>query len=376
VNGRNGKVLAFRKRQDRGRILFVSYPLLPVSRESAGGAEQVLATVEHEAALAGWRTTIAACEGSLAAGQVYSTGLAGRGRYDGASRFESRHCKRVLELIFIRSAVGTPFDIVHDHSGSFFGQAGSADVPVLATLHLPRPFYPASAFRHLGKNVFFNCVSKAQARTFADLPNMLGVVPNGIPLESFPLLTRKQDFLLWIGRICEEKGTHTALDLAKKTGMKIVVAGQVYPFAYHQNYFDRQIRPRFEQMGPQAKFIDSPSFSQKVDLLQNARAVIVTSTADETSCLVAMEAAACGTPVVGLRRGALSEVIAHNITGFVVSDLVEMASALGALRSIKPRTCREYAHQNFSAARMYAAYQGRYEQLRSRRLQVADLIAA
>jgi glycosyltransferase involved in cell wall biosynthesis len=376
VNGQSGDVLAIRKRGNRERILFVSYPLLPVSRESAGGAEQVLATVEREASRAGWTTTVAACEGSIAAGQVYSTGLPGRGRHDGASRFESRHCKRVLELISVRSAVGTPFDIVHDHSGSFFCHADNIDVPVLATLHLPRSFYPANAFHRLPENVYFNCVSKAQARTFADLPNMLGVVPNGIPLDSFPLHSRKQDYLLWIGRICEEKGTHTALDLAKKAGMNVVIAGQVYPFAYHQDYFDHQIRPRLEQMGAQAKFIDSPSFAQKVDLLQNACSLIVTSTADETSCLVAMEAAACGTPVVGLRRGALSEVIAHRITGYVVNDISQMAGALPELRNIRPRTCREYAQQYFSASRMYAGYEALYEQLRRKPVHVLEVLAA
>jgi glycosyltransferase involved in cell wall biosynthesis len=125
-------------------------------------------------------------------------------------------------------------------------------------------------------------------------------------------------------------------------------------------------------MGTQARFINSPTFDHKVDLLQNARAVIVTSTADETSCLVAMEAAACGTPVVGLRRGALSEVIAHKLTGYVASGVTEMAAALSEVRSIKPRTCREYAQQKFSASRMYAGYEALYERLRRKPAQISE----
>jgi glycosyltransferase involved in cell wall biosynthesis len=361
------KVLRMPKLTSRGRALFVAYPLLPVSDQSAGGAEQVLTTLERAAHRSGWRTTVAACSGSVAAGQLYSTTAPGRGRLDSARQLESQHCKRVSELISIRSAIGTPFDIVHDHSGSFFAHASRVDAPVLATLHLPRSFYPQQWFQHLPKNVYLTCVSKAQARTFADVPNMIGVVPNGIDLERFTFQARKQDYLLWMGRICEEKGTHTALDVAKRTGLPIVMIGQVYPFAYHQNYFDREIRPRMDRMGNQVKYIERPSFADKIKLIQNARALLVTSSAEETSCLVAMEAAACGTPVVAMRRGAFSEVVQHGTTGYIVSDVSEMSAALAQLSAIKPRICRAYAQQHFSAQQMLSGYVALYERIRAQR---------
>ena len=361
------KLLRMLKKKSRGRILFVAYPLLPVSNQSAGGAEQVLTTLEGAAHHSGWKTTVAACNGSVAAGQLYATMAPGRGRLDSARRFESQHCKRVTELISIRSAIGTPFDVVHDHSGSFFAHASRVDAAVLATLHLPRSFYPQQWFQHLSKNVYLSCVSKAQARTFADVPNMVGVVPNGIDLDRFPMQSRKQDYLLWMGRICEEKGTHTALDVAKRTGLPIVMIGQVYPFAYHQNYFDREIRPRMERMGDQVKYIERPSFADKIKLIQNARALLVTSSAEETSCLVAMEAAACGTPVVAMRRGAFAEVVQQGTTGYVVSDIAEMSSALAQLSAIKPRTCRAYAQQHFSAQQMLSGYEALYERIRAQK---------
>jgi glycosyltransferase involved in cell wall biosynthesis len=358
------KVLRMPKLKSRGRLLFVAYPLLPVSDQSAGGAEQVLTTLERAAANSGWRTTVAACNGSVAAGQVYATMLPGRGRLASARQLEAQHCRRVAELIDVRSAIGTPFDLVHDHSGSFFGHASGVDTPVLATLHLPRSFYPQHWFHRLPQNVHLACVSKAQARTFSDVPNIIGVVPNGIDLGRFPLRSRKQDYLLWMGRICEEKGTHTALDVAKRIGLPIVMIGQVYPFAYHQNYFDREIRPRMERMGDQVKYIERPSFADKLKLIQNARALLVTSSAEETSCLVAMEAAACGTPVVAMRRGAFSEVVQHGSTGYVVNDISEMSAALAHLSDIKPRTCRDYAQEHFSAKQMLSRYEALYERLR------------
>jgi glycosyltransferase involved in cell wall biosynthesis len=361
------KVLRMPKLNSRGRLLFVAYPLLPVSDQSAGGAEQVLTTLERVAAKSGWRTTVAACNGSTAAGQLYATMPPGGGRLSSARHLESQHCKRVAELISVRSAIGTPFDLVHDHSGSFFAHASRIDAPVLATMHLPRSFYPAQWFHHLPQNVYLNCVSKAQARTFADVPNMIGVVPNGIGLNRFPLRSRKQDYLLWMGRICEEKGTHTALDVAKRTGLPIVMIGQVYPFAYHQNYFDREIRPRMDRMGEQVKYIERPSFADKIKLIQNARALLVTSSAEETSCLVAMEAAACGTPVVAMRRGAFSEVVQHGETGYIVSDVSEMSAALAHLSAIKPRSCRAYAQRHFSAQQMLSGYEALYKRIHAQR---------
>jgi glycosyltransferase involved in cell wall biosynthesis len=361
------KVLRMPKLKSRGRVLFVAYPLLPVSEQSAGGAEQVLTTLERAAAGRGWRTTVAGCNGSTAAGQLYATMPPSRGRLASARQLESLHCQRVAELIDVRSAIGTPFDVVHDHSGSFFAHAGRVDAPVLATMHLPRSFYPQQWFHHLSKNIYLNCVSKAQARTFADVPNVVGVVPNGIDLDRFPLQSRKQDYLLWMGRICEEKGAHTALDIAKRTGLPIVMIGQVYPFAYHQNYFDREIRPRMDRMGDQVKYIERPSFAAKIKLIQSARALLVTSSAEETSCLVAMEAAACGTPVIAMRRGAFSEVVQHGVTGYIVNSVSEMSDALAQLSGIKPRTCRAYAQQHFSARQMLSGYEALYERIRAQK---------
>lgn len=362
------KLIRLPKLRSRGRVLYVAYPLLPVSDQSAGGAEQVLTTLERAAARQGWRTTVAACSGSVAAGQLYATMPPGRGRLESARHFESQHRQRVAELISIRSAIGTPFDVVHDHSASFFAHAGEVEAPVLATLHLPRAFYPQQWFHRLPQNVSLNCVSKAQARTFADVPNVIGVVSNGIDLDRFPVQSRKQDYLLWMGRICEEKGTHTALDVAKRTGLPIVMIGQVYPFAYHQNYFDREIRPRMDRMGGQVKYVERPTFAQKLKLIQDARALLVTSSAEETSCLVAMEAAACGTPVVAMRRGAFGEVVQHGVTGYIVSDVAEMASALEQLSAIKPRACRSYAQEHFSAKQMLSRYEAIYERLRAQRI--------
>ncbi len=336
------------------RILYIAYPLLPVSQESCGGAEQVLSTLEREMFARGHETTVAACDASLATGDLFATGPAP----SASDQFEQRdrdHTARILQLLASRT-----FDIIHDKSGSFWRHAGAIGTSVLATLHLPRAFYAPDLFARIPPNLFFNCVSRSQARTFADLPHMTAVIPNGIALSQFPLTLGNRGYLLWLGRICEEKATHIAIDVAHRAGLPLIIAGQVYPFSYHEQYFVREIRPHLDGS---VRFVEMPTLAQKIDLLRHARTVLVPSLVDETSSLVAMEAMACGTPVIAFRRGALPEVIDHSVTGFIVDSPAEMAQAVARSTDISSIACRAHVMARFSAARMADDYETLYRQI-------------
>lgn len=350
--------------QSRLSILYVSYPLLAISEVSAGGAEQILLTLEREMARAGHNTTVAACDGSRVSGRLLATGEP----VCALDQFEQRereHCQRILDYLADNPE---EFDLIHDESASFFRHADRCPVPVLATLHLPRSFYREEWLRRSSRKLVFNCVSQSQAQAFADLPNLIGTVQNGIAIERFPFRELKRDYLLWLGRICEEKAPHMAIAAAKQAGLPVVLAGQVYPFSYHQQYFDREIRP---SLGAGVAFVDSLWFEQKIDLLRHARALLLTSTAEETSSLVAMEAMACGTPVLAMRRGAIPEIVAHGETGFIVDDLQEMAFAAANISRIDPAACRTRVEQMFSADRMGNEYGTFYQRLASDHLRAA-----
>ena len=348
------------------RILYGAYPLLQVHDESAGGAEQILWTLEREIARTGVRTTVAASAGSRVSGEFFSTGQPCT-QPDDYDRRRVEHEERVIDFVRRSAREGKPFDLIHDHSGSFWKGAAEVDVPVLATLHLPRSFYPAGSFDDVPDNVSFNCVSDSQARTFADLIALAGVVPNGIALDCFAdddgtnRIHRRED-LLWLGRICEEKAPHLALDIAQRAAMPITLAGQVYPFSYHQEYFDHEIAPRLRAM-PNAKFISTPSAELKRLLLRESRALLITSLAEETSSLVAMEAAASGTPVVAFRKGAHAEIVKDGVTGFLVEDSGQAVLALQNIPRIDPKACLCYAQENFSAAKMAERYSYLYQSL-------------
>ena len=343
------------------RILYVAYPLLTVSDKSAGGAEQILWTLEREMAARGVQTTVAASSGSQVSGELFITGEPCSLR-DDFERRNREHQDSVVEFVRGRLRQGRAFDLVHDQSGSFWPRAAEIDLPVLATLHLPRSFYSPQLFANVPSNVTFNCVSASQACSFAELNP--AVVPNGIALDSFKPNFGTRNGLLWLGRICEEKAPHLALEIAARADQPITLAGQVYPFSYHQQYFEREVLPRLAQM-PDAMFICAPSAGQKRALLRQSMAVLITSLAAETSSLVAMEAAASGTPVIAFRRGALSEIVCDGVTGFLVDGVEEAVQTLERIETIHPLNCVQYAEQNFSSGTMAERYERLYDRVRS-----------
>jgi glycosyltransferase involved in cell wall biosynthesis len=339
------------------KILYIAYPLLPLTDDIAGGAEQVLLTVAREISARGHEVTIAAANGSIVPGSLLATGEPST-RNDDFERRKAEHEAAIMDHL-----ANHDYDLVHDMSGSFWQQAGSVATPVLATLHLPPEYYPEGSFWNVPNDLLFNGVSDSQARRFSQVAGIEGleVVTNGVVAERFPFSDSKQDYLLWLGRICEEKAPHIACDMAAELGMPLVLAGQVYPFSYHQQYFDRELAPRLASGN--VRFINPPVRAEKLELLAGARALLITSCAEETSSLVAMEAMACGTPVVALRRGALPEVVRDSVTGFIADNFEGIRESLANIETIMPLACREHVLRRFSASRMANDYLRLYSEM-------------
>ena len=327
----------------------VAYPLLPVSERSAGGAEQILWSLEKELSARGSHTEVAACAGSELRGKLIATGEISAEILDGIEEREREHSERVLAAC----ATGN-FDLVLDHSGHFFRHAAKVDLQVLATLHLPRMLYARDMFKDQPRNLYFNCVSESQKVEFDDLPQMMPVVRNGIDVSRFPMGRRRSDYVMWLGRVCPEKAPHLAIDAAKKAGMPIIVAGQVYPFAWHQEYWEREVKPRIDH--DRVRWVELPSFEEKTKLLREARALLVTSQVAETTSLVALEAMASGTPVIAFPVGALKDVVTRE-TGFLVNSVDEMARVFGSIADIRALDCRTRVIEHYSVAAMADGYE-------------------
>lgn len=182
----------------------------------------------------------------------------------------------------------------------------------------------------------------------------LAVVENGVRLPDSELCMRKNRFALMLSRICPEKNLHAGLDAASLAKVPVLLAGRVYPYQEHQLYFEKEIRPRLHC--GRARLLSNVGGDQKYKLLSRARCVLLPSIAEETSSLVAMEAAAAGTPVCAFPSGAIVDIIEEGRTGFLARNVSEMAEAIDNASAIDPQTCRAQAAARFPLARMVEDY--------------------
>ncbi|MBV8337020.1 MAG: glycosyltransferase [Alphaproteobacteria bacterium] len=340
-------------------VLSVAYALAPVAPDTAGGAEQVLLELDRALVHAGHHSLVIAAAGSQIVGDLIATSQLPP-RFSDAARRQIQRCQRLrIEEALQRWEI----DLVHAHGSDFAEHLPHCGVPTLVTLHMPTENYPTEAMLARGPETYFNCVSASQRRRFPRIAAMLPEIENGVPVDELQARHAQRNFAVALGRICPEKGFHHALDAAGRAQVPLLLAGHVFPYEYHQRYFDDEIRRR---LSSQARFLGAIGFARKRRLLTAARCLLVPSLVPETSSLVAMEALACGTPVVAFPAGALAEIIEPGVTGFLVDDTEQMAEAIPAAARLDREHCRAVARRRFPVERMVARYFVLYHQLTRR----------
>jgi glycosyltransferase involved in cell wall biosynthesis len=248
-------------------------------------------------------------------------------------------------------------DVVHMHGLDFLSYLPRCDCPLLVTLHLPLPWYGTGPFGDAGANLAYVCVSQSQARKAPPGLKRSKVIPNGIDLDLFRPSAHKGEYALILGRICPEKGIHLAIDAARLARVRLIIAGKVFDYPEHRKYFDQKVRPR---LGDDAHFLRAIAGTRKANLIAGAKCLLIPSLCPETSSLTAMEALACGTPVIAWNSGALPEIISHGRTGFLVSSVEEMAEAIRSIRKLSRIECRREAERRFSQQQMVSNYMNVY----------------
>ncbi len=326
-------------------VLSVAFPLVPVSPDTAGGAEQIVSVLDRHIVAAGARSLVIAAEGSRVCGELIPTPRCNGKMDDGVRAWAAREHRRIL----IENLRGV--DIVHLHGLDFSEYLPDADVPCLVTLHLPPEWYPQSVFSIARPRLAYNCVSASQRRRCPESTVPILTIPHGLDFRG--IAVKRGNYALALGRICPEKGFHTAIGGAERARVPLIIAGQIFPYDAHLQYFRREIAPR---LGRCVRFIGPAGYRKKRRLMSAARCVLIPSTVAETSSLVAIEALYCGTPVIAFRSGALPEIVEHGRTGFIVDDEAGMARAIRLVDQIDPNACRAAAAARFSAARMAQAY--------------------
>jgi glycosyltransferase involved in cell wall biosynthesis len=251
------------------------------------------------------------------------------------------------------------FDIIHNHDGErVMALASLVDVPMLTTMHCL--IDPDTKFIWERYRGFFNTISQAERATMPPLegPRFAGVVYNAVDVASFPFRADKQDYLLFIGQIASAKGAHLAVQVARRLGMRLVIAGKIDP--HNRQYFAETIEPYVD--GKQVQFLGEVGY-EKRELYANARCLLMPICWEEPFGLVMAEAMACGTPVIAFNRGAAPELVVDGETGYIVRDVDEMAKAVGRLGRLDPYRCRQHVEEHFAAPIMVQRYLGIYHRI-------------
>ena len=262
-----------------------------------------------------------------------------------------------------RTLLRRPVDVIHS-----FGRI-AAMVPLAFTsarkfMSYQRPITPASirqARRIFGDRLEFT----ACGAHMIDPVRHLGrwhVVYNAVPTTTFRFVPSVPDDapVAFLGRFDPEKGAHLAIEAALRAGRRIVVAGNV---GTHRDYFESQVKPLFEREG--VTYIGPVDDAAKNQLLGNSAAFLMPVVWDEPFGIVMAEALACGTPVIGFRRGSVPEIVRDGLTGWIVDDVAGMVDALGKVGELDRAACRRDAEARFGGDSVVNAYEALY--LESRR---------
>ncbi len=246
-------------------------------------------------------------------------------------------------------------DLVHDHTLAGALMARRRLTPTIVTAHGPVGGDCGELYRALRGTIHLTAVSNAQRSTAPDLP-WIATVYNAIRAETFPFLAEKHDYAIFLGRFHPEKAPHLAIDAARAAGMPIVLAGKCSEPIEHA-YFSQEIEPR---MGADVTITGVADTAAKRTLLAQAACLLFPIVWDEPFGLVMIEAMACGTPAVALRRGSVPEVVVHGQTGIIVDDAAELADGIAQARHMDPAVCRKHVETSFSVDVMAAEYETVY----------------
>jgi glycosyltransferase involved in cell wall biosynthesis len=389
----------------RRTVLINAGPWLPVPPDGYGGIEAVLATLIPELRRRGIRVVLATvAESSIPVDRqawAFETGQFERlgGPYNQVVGTAHAHMARVIEELEADPSI----DLVHDHqeivgAASLAARCGHGP-PALQTLHWnlrkDSRFYELMAGR---PGLFFNAVSERQAALAppALRRSLLGAVPLGVRVEDYPYRPRPDSYFTVLSRITPDKGCDVAARLCRRLGRELRIAGPVGGVgspealaarledphaALHAN---RDVRHYLDAVKPHeghgVRWLGNLGGREKTELLAGARALLMPIRWEEPGATVAIEALACGTPVLGMRRGALVNIVEHGATGFLAGDEDELAGYLDRVDELDPNACRRAAEERFSAATMGGRYVELYEEVlrrarmapgRARRLETA-----
>jgi len=264
----------------------------------------------------------------------------------------------LYEMLNLAAAVerASDFDIIHYEAAYYpmsLAFARLSPTPIVQTLH----HSPSEAETRLWSRypeAPFVAISREQGRLLNGL-NVVDVVLHGIDTDNFVFRAKPDDYLLFLGRFTEGKGVLQAIEIAKRVGVRLILA------AAEDEYYREKVAPHVD--GRLVVYHGEADYPAKVKLYGGARALLYPIQAREPFGLVLAEAMACGTPVAALDRGAVGEIVDDGVTGLVFENLEQMANELPRVFDLDRRRVRQRAVERFGVDRMVNEYVAVYERL-------------
>jgi glycosyltransferase involved in cell wall biosynthesis len=336
----------------RLRIALVAPVAQPVPPPRSGSIETLTALLANGLVDRGHDVTLFATGGSKTKARLHS--VYDKGYLENPALWPWELC----ELFNLAAALerAASFDIVHAHAEYAplsLAFSGLVRVPLVHTVHhLPSP--PEAALWSRYATAPFIAVSHEQARALAGL-RVAGVVHHAVETDGYQFREAPEDYLLFLGRFTEGKGVLAAIDVAKRSGHRLLIA------AAENDYYREKVAPLVD--GRQVVYTGEVSHGEKVALLGGARAVVYPVQAGESFGLVLAEAAACGTPVAALRCGAVSEIVEDDVTGMVFDSVDDLVTGLPRVLALDRRSIRARAVTRFGVDRMVEGHVSLYAAL-------------
>lgn len=339
-----------------GIIAPFAYPIPPASY---GGSEQVVYYLTEGLVKKGHDVTLFCQEGSKTHAKQddrFCHKLAGE-------LLDKRNIFPLLRRINYIIGRSSEFDLIHNHSGylvlnlsKYFG------APMVTTLHnsySSEMINKDTACELFGHNKFVS-ISKSQQRNLREVKFTANVYNGTVDLNRYQL-GPGGDYLIWVGRFCDAKGTREAIEIAKKSGNKLLLAAKESP--EDREYFEKYVKNEIDNKN--IIFVGEIGIEEKNKLLGKAKAFLMPINWEEPFGLVMIESMACGTPVIAYDRGSVPEIIKNGETGFIVKhgDIGGMVKAVNRIDKIDRHACREHVEHNFSIEKMVEGYEAVYKKI-------------
>ncbi len=340
------------------RIAILAPLWKPVPPKGYGGTELIVHNITEELVIRGYDVTLFASGDSKTSAKLFP--IVEKNLYEILGGFDWKELSYdIVQSETVAKHAGE-FDIIHNHNG-FVPLAFTSFIktPIVTTLHSslpPQPKLLAEKF----KDRNFVSISYAQ-RQLAPYLNYVDTVYHGIDVKKYSFSEKPGEYLLFMATFSPYKGPDIAVKIAKETKIPIVLAGEVR--AEFKDFFEQKVKA-FED-GENVIVKGELTHEEKVELLKGACALLMPIRWTEAFGLVMIEAMACGTPVIGFKKGSLPEIVLDGRTGFLAETVEEMIEAVGKIKNISRKECRAHVEKNFTVEVMVDGYEKLYEKIKN-----------